>query len=274
MLLPKATLHRILATLMREGLLRHDPYTKTYRLGFRLLELAHEVWSDFDLRLAGQDEMVRLRNALAETVFLAVLDGDSVVLVASEEAGRDTGLKSTVGVRLPVHATAAGKAILAYMDPARQMELLKTLPREAFTTATLTGIDALRSELDLTRARGYAIEHMEHAQDVVSVAAPIFDIEGRPIGAVCISSRADRMNEARAHHLSSNLIGSALFTQQSKRQGGLLDLLLDADFERNRTLFFCFSEPGPGGNSTALARARRPRCPSDGVALIRRSAPR
>ena len=60
--LPKATLHRILSTLMREGLLRHDPYTKTYRLGFRLLELAHEVWSDFDLRLAAQDEMVHLRN--------------------------------------------------------------------------------------------------------------------------------------------------------------------------------------------------------------------
>ncbi len=53
--LPKATLHRILATLMREGLLRHDPYAKTYRLGFRLLELAHEVWCDFDLRLGAQD---------------------------------------------------------------------------------------------------------------------------------------------------------------------------------------------------------------------------
>ena len=49
--LPKATLHRILATLMREGLLRHDNYSKTYQLGFRLLELANEVWSDFDMRL-------------------------------------------------------------------------------------------------------------------------------------------------------------------------------------------------------------------------------
>ena len=46
--LPKATLHRILATLMREGLLRYEAQSKTYQLGFRLLELAHEVWSDFD----------------------------------------------------------------------------------------------------------------------------------------------------------------------------------------------------------------------------------
>ena len=41
----------------------------------------------------------------------------------------------------------------------------------------------------------------------------------------------------------------------ARGQGGLLDLVLDEDFARNRTLFFCFSEPGAGGNSTALARA-------------------
>ena len=207
--LPKATLHRILATLMREGLLRHDPYSKTYRLGFRLLELAHEVWSDFDLRLAAQDEMVRLRDALIETTLLSVLDGNSVVLVASEEAARDSSQKSKVGLRLPLHATAVGKAILAYLDPQRQMTLLQAMPMEACTGRTLTSMQVLRSELDLTRARGYAIEFSEYADGVVGVAAPIFDIEGRPIGAVGVSSRAERMSEAQAHHLSSTLIGSA-----------------------------------------------------------------
>ena len=207
--LPKATLHRILATLMREGLLRHDPYAKTYRLGFRLLELAHEVWSDFDLRLAAQDEMVRLRDALIETTLLAVLDGSSVVLVANEEAARDTNQKSKVGLRLPLHATALGKAMVAYLDPMRQLALLQALPMEAYTSRTLTSMQQLRSELDLTRARGYAIEYGEHTEDVVGVAAPIFDIEGRPIGAVGISSRVERMSEAQAHHLSSTLIGAA-----------------------------------------------------------------
>ncbi len=207
--LPKATLHRILSTLMREGLLRHDPYAKTYRLGFRLLELAHEVWSDFDLRLAAQDEMVRLRDSLIETTLLAVLDGSSVVLVASEVAARDTGQKSKVGLRLPLHATAVGKAILAYLDPLRQLSLLQALPLESYTKHTLTSMQDLRSELDLTRARGYAIEYCEHADDVVRIAAPIFDIEGRPIGALSISSTPDRMGQAQAHNHSSTLIGAA-----------------------------------------------------------------
>jgi sugar lactone lactonase YvrE/DNA-binding IclR family transcriptional regulator len=207
--LPKATLHRILATLMREGLLRHDAYSKTYQLGFRLLELAHEVWSDFDLRLAAQDELVRLRNDVGETSLLAVLDGDSVVLIASEEAGRDLRLTSKVGLRLPSHATALGKVILAYLDPQKQIEFLKSLPMTTYTEHTLTSIEELRQELDLTRARGYALENMEFDHLIASIAAPIFDIEGRPIGAVSFSGLPQELDANRAHSLSSTLIGAA-----------------------------------------------------------------
>lgn len=207
--LPKATLHRILATLMREGLLRHDNYSKTYQLGFRLLELANEVWSDFDLRLAAQDELIRLRNVLGETAQLAVLDGDSVVLIASEEAGRDVRLTSKVGLRLPIHATALGKVIVAYLEPQRQIELLQSLTLKAFTDRTLTTIDTLRRELDLTRARGYGLEYLEFDTSVAGIAAPIFDIEGRPIGAVSLAGSPAQLDAARAHSLSSTLIGAA-----------------------------------------------------------------
>jgi sugar lactone lactonase YvrE/DNA-binding IclR family transcriptional regulator len=207
--LPKATLHRILLTLMREGLLRHDPYTKTYQLGFRLLELAHEVWSNFDLRLAAQDELVRLRNAVAETVYLAVLDHGSVVVIACEEAVREVRPVSRVGMRLPAHATAAGKVMLAYLDTARRLELLESLSLTGFTPRTLTSVAALRGELDLARARGYAVEVLEYEAGSVAVAAPILDIEGRPIGAVCINLKSDRADATRAHGLSSALIGAA-----------------------------------------------------------------
>src|SRR5690349_16900573 len=111
--LPKATLHRIIATLVREGLLRHNAYDKTFQLGLRLLELAHDVWSEFDLRVAAQEELARLRDALGETVELSLLDGTCVVILASEPAGEVQGARSAVGQRLPVHASAAGKAIAA-----------------------------------------------------------------------------------------------------------------------------------------------------------------
>jgi DNA-binding IclR family transcriptional regulator len=139
--LPKATLHRILATLMREGLLRYEAPTKTYHL-----ELAHEVWSDFDLRLAAQDEIVRLRNALSQPVHLAVLDGDSIMIIASQDTEREQRSSSRVGVRLPVHASAAGKVIMAHMESLGLAALLDRLALQPLTERTVISREALKSE--------------------------------------------------------------------------------------------------------------------------------
>jgi sugar lactone lactonase YvrE/DNA-binding IclR family transcriptional regulator len=207
--LPKATLHRIIATLVREGLLRHNAYDKTFQLGLRLLELAHDVWSEFDLRVAAHEELARLRDALNETVELSLLDGTCVVILASEPAGELQGARSAVGQRLPVHASAAGKAIAASLDPSGQRRLIQALDLERFTPRTIVTATELHAELDLVRARGYAIEQGERAVDRASVAAPIFDYEGRPIGAVAISTDASRLDAARAHTLSSALMGAS-----------------------------------------------------------------
>ncbi len=207
--LPKATLHRMLGTLVREGLLRHDSYNKTFQLGFRLLELAHEVWSDFDLRVAAQDELVRLRNAFDASVQLVVLSGQQMVVVAGEDASREPQAASKVGLRLPMHASAAGKVIAAHLAPAQQAELLAASPLERFTEHTIAAPQALRDELDLTRARGYALEAGEYDAGRVSVAAPVFDYEGRAIGAVAVTASAAALDARRAHSLSAELIGAA-----------------------------------------------------------------
>jgi sugar lactone lactonase YvrE/DNA-binding IclR family transcriptional regulator len=207
--LPRTTLHRTLATLCREGLLRHDPHTRTYRLGFRLLELAHEVWSGFDLRQSAQDEMIRLRNQTGETVVLAMLDGPTAILLAAEQSHRSAGLASRVGRRLPLHATALGKALLAYLDSGQRDALLAGIETTAFTARTLTDAAALRAALDLARSRGYALEMEEHEAGVSAVAAPVLDLEGRPIAALAITARSDHLGETRAHGLSASLIGAA-----------------------------------------------------------------
>jgi len=208
-LLPKATLHRILATLVREGLLRHDTYNKTFQLGFRLLELGYEVWSDFDLRVAAQDEIICLRDTVGESVQLAVLNGNQLVIVASEVANRDFDAASSVGMRLPLHCTAAGKAVLASLDPVRQTALLNSLELESFTRETIKDKGTLLSELNLARARGYAMENREFGEDRFSVAVPIFDYEGRPLGSLAVSGLASHISESRAHGMTSTLIGAA-----------------------------------------------------------------
>jgi sugar lactone lactonase YvrE/DNA-binding IclR family transcriptional regulator len=207
--LPKSTLHRLTQTLVREGLLRYDAYTKKFQLGLRLLEMAHKVWSDFDLRVAAQDTLASLRDTLNETVQLAVLNGDEVVVVASADAAHDMARTSSVGMPLPVHAAAAGKAIAANLDPAQLAKLIARLDLRRFTDRTLTTPAALRDDLDLARARGYALDDGEHGPQSVSIAAPVFDYEGRPIGAVMVSGDVSRLKPERLHGLSTALIGAA-----------------------------------------------------------------
>lgn len=207
--MPRATLHRILATLQREGLLQHDAGGKTFRLGLRFLELAHEVWSDFDLRVAAQDELLLLRDQIGESVHLVVLEGHSAVVIAGEQARQSARLSPGVGERLPLHASAVGKAVMAWLDPSQQQHLLESIGLPSLGPRTITSIGALKSELDLTRARGYALAICESSADTVALAAPIFDFEERPIGALAISGTLAELDETRAHSLSAAVIGAA-----------------------------------------------------------------
>lgn len=199
--LPRATLHRILGTLVREGLLRHSEGRKGFQLGFRLLELAHEVWSDLDLRVAAQDELARLRDALGESVYLAVASGTQALVVASEEPEGAAAGTSAPGTRAPLAASAAGLAILSGLPPARQAPLLAALGRADDA--------ALQHEIGLARARGYALSPNAEPDGRCAVAAPVYDMQGHAVGAVAVVAPPERLDAARAHALSALVIGAA-----------------------------------------------------------------
>jgi len=198
--LPKATLHRTLNTLVREGLLRHDSYSRSFQLGFRLLELAHEVWSDFDLRLVAQDELVALRDALAAPVQLAVLHGAQLVVVASEDAGRGKGdapAPARVGASLSLVGSAAGKAIAAHLEPQQLIDLLGPLALK------------LRGELDLVRARGYAVGDHYLPGGGLAVASAVLDYAGKPTGVISVSAGMRAVDDPQVHGLSAPLMKAA-----------------------------------------------------------------
>jgi aldose sugar dehydrogenase len=94
-------------------------------------------------------------------------------------------------------------------------------------------------------------------QAVATGLANAWAVAFLPDGRFLVTERAGRMRLIEADGVLRSPLGGVPEVAASG-QGGLLDLVLDSDFARNRTLYFCFSEPGPGGNSTALARARLP----------------
>ena len=159
--LPKPTFARILRTLVAFGLVAQDEARGTYSLGRRFLEMSHRVWDSFDLRAAAAPELARLSRELGETVALCKLDGDEAIYL-DECSGDGLNVRVDSGRRVPLHCTAAGKALVAELDPAVARGLLDRLELRPMTPKTITEKEQLYADLTLTRARGYAVSSEEH----------------------------------------------------------------------------------------------------------------
>ncbi|WP_137177253.1 SMP-30/gluconolactonase/LRE family protein [Roseomonas sp. AR75] len=200
--LARPTAHRILAALIEARLLRHEPATQTYALGPRLLEMAHRVWEGFDLRATAAPELERLARLAGETARLAVLDGDGVLYVDQREAEQEAiRLVNRVGARVPPHASAAGKAMLAQLPAAERRALLDRLAPDA--------ADAIERDCTLSAARGYALSLEEAAAGVNAVAAAVLDRRARPLGAIALVGPAFRLPEAKLHALGREVMEAA-----------------------------------------------------------------
>lgn len=204
--LTKATAHRMLATLAEAGLVRVHERDQGYHLGFRLFEMAHRVWDQFDLRTAAEPELERLRAIAGETVRLAILDADEVLYVDQREAAQAVRLGNGVGSRASAHASGAGKAILAHLDPLIREQVLNRLVLRRFTPNSITDRAALAQHLDLTKARGYAVSFEEQHVGVSSVAVAILDHRARAIGAVAIVGPSYRLGLDRLHTLGRDVM--------------------------------------------------------------------
>lgn len=207
--LPKSTLHRILQTLIEYRLVRTDEATQTYRLGTRLFEMAHKVWSDFDLRSAAEPELLRLRELAQETTRLGVLDGRDILIIDQRDHVQAMRLANGVGSRVPAVATAIGKAVMSHRPPEELQRYLTSTTLKPHTPHSILGPDQLQRELDLIKARGYAVSVEESALGVSGVAAPILDHRGEAIGAVSISGPSFRLPLERLHALGRDVIEAA-----------------------------------------------------------------
>lgn len=189
--LHKSTVSRLLSTLQREGYVEQNPETGKYRLGLTLVTLAGIVLDRIDLRTLAQPLLNQLAEATQETVNIAVLSGAECMNIGSAASPRPIQYVGRIGRRTPLHCTAAGKVLLAYILEDLHTLLPETLPR--FTQHTIVQRDILEDSLPEIRARGYAMSDQEHQEGLSAIAAPIFDHTGRVQAAVTVSGPTYRM---------------------------------------------------------------------------------
>ncbi|MDG4791729.1 IclR family transcriptional regulator [Micromonospora sp. WMMD1102] len=200
---PRSSLHGLLRTLVQSGWAELDPVTRRYSLGIRAWQAGNAYLRAVDLADRARPYMERVRDALDETVQLAVLDGRHNVYLCKVDGTQMLVLASAIGRRLASHATGVGKVLLAGLSPAERLMLLKAQPLERFTTRTITDLDALEAELAEVRRRGYAIDSEEYTIGVRCVAVPVRDhtggvTAGMSVPVPTIRFDGDRAERARA----------------------------------------------------------------------------
>lgn len=206
--IPKSSLHGLIRTMTARGWVRADDTGTRFRLGLRALRVGAAYLDGDDsvgLLNAVLDELSR---RLGETVHLGRLDGDQIVYLAKRESTHRLRLFSAIGRRLPAHATALGKALLAGHPPA-DVDRLLTWPLAQLTPRTVTDRGELHQALAAIRETGYAVDREENADGIMcfAMAVPLTD---PPTDAVSVSvptSRLDAETERRVVAALTELIG-------------------------------------------------------------------
>ena len=167
--------------------------------------------------------LARLVDATGQNAHLAVLHGRDVLYVVEERAAGRPPLVTDVGVRLPAHLTASGRAILAAL-PAAQVRALFP-DRSAFAARTGLGPaspSALRALLVDTRRRGHATEHGEVTPGFASVAAAVVDHNGYPAAGLALTFPADERpaTPTRRRSRTPHAPYDAAAAELSERLGG------------------------------------------------------
>ncbi len=213
--LPKATAFRLLATLESRAFVERGP-TDAYRLGLRAVQLAAAAKDSSALRRAAQPALYRLHLLSRDTVNLGRWHDGAVVYVEVLPSPRPLRFVESPGSVAPLHATALGKAVAAYLPETLVAARLREVGLPQLTPRTITSLPRLLEELRQVRARGYAVDRRETDPDAACIAAPVFDAEG-VVGAISISAPASRMDSARIARLVPAL--RAACAEVSRRLG-------------------------------------------------------
>lgn len=219
--IPKSTVFRVLTTLHALGYVIRDG-KREYCNSPSLADLVGDQASTEVLRRAALPWMVKLRDESGETVNLGQLHLDKVVyieVVPSEFALR---LSERPGATVAPHASALGKAILAYSPPEVVDSLIRAQELSSLTRNTITQPAALRDELHRVRARGYAFDKGEISPLATCVGAPIVAGNGCALAAMSISGPTSRFKPRHGSQIIDSLLRATAEISQVLRQRSMV----------------------------------------------------
>lgn len=197
----KSNVFNILDTFKKMDYIEQNEETGKYRLGISVLRLSRALGDSFSITKIALPYMQEIANQTNEKVYLGIPREDEVLYLDATYPSNDIKLmRSLLGETAKMYCTGIGKAMMAYL-PERLVEEYLSKPLEKFTETTITDAEELRKELAVTKARGYAIDNMEHEFGVKCIGIPIFDKAGNIYAAMSISGPSLRFSSERIEEL-------------------------------------------------------------------------
>ena len=196
--LPNSTVQRTLVTLNEAGWLRANRRdTTSWEVGARVLAVRPAALQGSSLFAAAREPMLRLRDALNETIHLSVPDAlHGMVVVDRVDCDHVVRTFHATGDISPLHATATGQSVLAHLSGA-DLDAVIARGLQSYSDTTPADPDELRAELDRIRTDGYAVNRNQYRPDVCAIAAPVLDEDGTPLATVAISMPDSRYDADR-----------------------------------------------------------------------------
>lgn len=173
--------YRLLSTLQDEGWITAEEPGPRYRMTLVPFQVTSQPLATLDLRTAAAGPMLELWEELGESLYLGILDNDSVLYLEHLDSRQNLRIAGRVGGRYPLHCTGPGKMLLAHAGEKHIKRIAKS-GLEAFTEGTITTAAALETELATIRKRGWSVDREEYGRGLLCFAAPIRDYSGTVIG--------------------------------------------------------------------------------------------
>ena len=190
--LTRATARRFLLTLVELGYVRQE--RRLFILSPKVLSLGVSYLSNRPIWQNAEPVMRELSRRVNESCSAAVLDGNEIVYVARVAGKRIMSVNITLGSRFPALATSMGRVLLSNLSPTALHAFLGKAEIERYTERTITDREALFTEINMARTRGYAVLDQELEIGLRSIAVPLRDRAGRAFAGLNISTQATRVS--------------------------------------------------------------------------------
>ncbi|MCR8726054.1 IclR family transcriptional regulator [Frigidibacter sp. ROC022] len=204
--LVKTTAFNLVNALADVGLVEHDPEVGAYRLGLHHVVYGRAVERRLDILTIAKPHLVKLCTATRETVNLALPGPGEATIVESLEGSHNLRVTSYSGTAASYHATACGRALLAYQPESFRQMVYSMGTLNKITEKTIIDPQELEQLLEQCRTRGWTLEVEENEPGSACIAAPIFDMTGKAVASVSVAGPAARFHPEAAENLARMLV--------------------------------------------------------------------